>query len=256
MILFLRATIFNMLFFTLNALICVLAVPALLLPRKQTMSVIRFYLGLMEWLERYVLGLKYEIKGIENLPAEGPYIVAAKHQSLYETFKLHTLFDDPAIVLKKELLNIPIWGTFLSRINPIAIDRSSGKKAMQQVIDGAQRIKKDNRTLVIFPQGTRVTPDQTSKQKPYKAGIARIYDATKMPVVPLALNSGLYWPKKGWMRYPGTVTFEFLPAITEPLSVEDFLETLQNKLESRSNGLCLEAQKTYAYLPVKENTDA
>lgn len=204
---------------------------------RGTLAFIRAYVGSIHLLEKYVLGLDYEVRGLENLPPHGSYIVAAKHESPYETFKLHLLFDDPAIVLKKELLSIPLWGRFLARCRPIAIDRSRGRQAARQIIEGAKRVEKENRPIVIFPQGTRVYVWQTTKEKPYKPGIVRMYRETAMPVVPLALNSGLFWPRRSWLKRPGKVIFEFLPPIPPGEDPDALLPLLESRLETACKAL-------------------
>lgn len=188
-------------------------------------------------LEKFILGLDYEIRGLENLPSEGPYLIAAKHQSPYETLKLHILFDRPAIVLKQELLNIPLFGAYLKKADLIAIDRSTPQEAIESIQRGAKQAAEDKRPIVIFPQGTRVDPFTGSSEKRYKIGIMRIQEATDLPIIPLALNCGLFWPRKGWLKHPGTAVFEFLPPITVKGDRSKSLKVLENTLEEASNRL-------------------
>lgn len=241
MITFIRSTIFNILFYGLTALACILCLPGLLLPRAQALYVVYFFVYSVQILEKYVLGLDYEVRGAEHLPKDGPFIVAAKHQSPYETMKLHILFKDPAIVLKQELLRIPLWGRFLKKIDPIAIDRSQGKTAMAQIIEGAFHVRAQNRPLVIFPQGTRVYPHETPADKPYRIGVARIYEETAMPIIPLALNSGYFWPRRSWTKKPGKAIFEFLPPIMPGGNAQEVLDALQETVETKSTALHEEA---------------
>lgn len=237
-----RSTIFNVLFYSFNTLACVFCAPALAFTKREsTLKLVAWYLKKLEWLERNIMGLTYEIRGQENLPASGSYIVAAKHQSAYETFKLHLIFNDPAVVLKKELLAIPIWGKFLAKVDPIAIDRKAGRKSMSLIIDEAKRIQEQKRPIVIFPQGTRVRPEQTVKEKPYKAGVSRIQEATGMTIVPMALNSGVFWPKSGWKKKSGTVLFEFLPPIEPGKDTKEVTKEIERVLEEASARLCAEA---------------
>ena len=245
---FLRSTLFNIITYGAIAVACILCLPGLLLPREGAFVIIRAYVRSIHFLEKYIIGLDYEVRGLENLPKEGSYIVAAKHQSHYETHKLHILFEDPAIVLKKELLDIPLWGRFLQRIHPIAIDRSKGRSAGQQVVDGAKRVEKENRPIVIFPQGTRVFPWQTTKERPYKSGAARMYAATNMPIIPMALNSGLFWPRHSWIKRPGKVIFEFLPPIPPGKDADEVMKELEARLESASRALEEEALAENKYL--------
>lgn len=238
----LRSTIFNLAFYIFTALACIIALPSYFLPRSAFLWIVRAYLAVNTALERLILGLSYEVRGIENLPKDGSFIVAAKHQSPYETFKLHVLFEDPAVILKKELLSIPIWGAFLKKSDVIAIDRSSREEAMNSIIEGAKRMQAQNRPVIIFPQGTRVATEETTKDKPYKFGVARLYEATALPVVPLALNAGFFYPRKGWLKRPGTVIFEFLPPIENGLKKEEFMERLQTTLEEKSIELLQDAR--------------
>ncbi len=243
---FIRASLFNVAFYGFTALACVALTPALpFVKRDQALKILKWYVGVVYALEKFILRLDIEVRGLEHLPPDGAYIVAAKHQSPYETLKLHRIFDDPAIVLKKELLDIPIWGNFLARIDPIAIDRSQGKEAMRQVIDGAKRIKEQGRAIVIFPQGTRVWTYQTTKDKPYKMGVARIQEETGLTIVPMALNSGMFWPREGWMKRGGVCVFEFLPPIhATGRPAADVLKEVETVLEKASSRLREDAQKT------------
>lgn len=238
-----RATLFNLLFYGLTALACILCLPSLLLPREKAINwIVRNFVRSVYFLEKYVLGLDFEIRGLHRIPKQGAFIIAAKHESAYETMKLHLLFDDPAIVLKKELLRIPLWGQFLAKIDPIAIDRSKGKSAMQQIMEGAQHVARQHRPLIIFPQGTRVGIQTTTKEKPYKIGVVRMAEATNMPIIPLALNTGCFWPKNSWVKKPGKVVFEFLPPIDrQSLGPYEIVKDLEQKIESHSQALAAEA---------------
>lgn len=195
MIIWLRSLLFNIVFYSFSLCLCIAVLPCLLLPRAVTLFITRLYVRIVSLLEELILGLSCEIRGRENLPESGAYIVAAKHQSAYETLKLHCLFDDPSIILKQELLHIPFWGWFLGKLDPIAIDRSDKEGAMVSIIKGALRVKDQGRPIVIFPQGTRVHPHATTEEKPYKGGIIKMYNATKLPIIPMALNTGLFWKK-------------------------------------------------------------
>ena len=240
---YIRSILYNILFFGLTAIACFLCLPALLLPRKQAMAVPHAFVAVNAFLERTVLNLRYEIRGAEHLPQDGSYILAAKHQSAYETMKLHILFKDPAIILKKELLSIPLWGWYLAKSDVIAIDRSSPEAAVKSIQDGARHMKEMGRPIVIFPQGTRVKVDATTKEKPYRVGVARVQEATDLPIIPMAMNAGVFWPRNAFWKSSGTVVFEFLPPVNPGMDRSDLLSHLEEVIETTSNRLMDEARQ-------------
>lgn len=240
---FLRALLFNIFFYGFTVLACFVLVPLVLFPRDTILKAVCFWTGGVAWIEKHILGLTYEIRGAEHKPAQGTYIVAAKHQSAYETMKLHHLFGDPTIVLKKELLSIPLFGTFLKKVGVIAINRKNKDEAVAAILEGAQRMADQNRPIVIFPQGTRVAPETTAAQKPYKGGIVKLYKNTDLPILPLALNSGLFWRRNSFIKRPGHVVFEFLPVIENGLPEKKVMKALEDRIESKSNALMEEAAR-------------
>lgn len=239
-----RSALFMLSFFIVVGTTCVACLPTLVLPRKYYLWVVDFFGQQVYFLERFILGLDFEVRGIENVPSDGSsYLVAAKHESAYETFKLRLLFEDPAIILKKELLRIPLWGWYLKKSDVIAIDRSTPDSAMSSIAQGAQRMKDHGRPIIIFPQGTRVRIDETTQDKPYKSGIARIQQQVNLPIVPMALNSGYFWPRNSWLKRPGKIVFEFLPPIPAgALEKKDLMATLESRLEGASQRLLNEAR--------------
>lgn len=239
---FIRSLLFNIVFYGYTIFCCLLFMPSFLFPRPVILWVTRFWTRGVAVLEKYILGLTYEIRGQEHLPKDGTYIVAAKHQSAYETLKLHALFDDPTIVLKKELIGIPVFGTFLKKVDVIPIDRKNKESAMKAIVDGAKRMEENNRPIVIFPQGTRVPVHCDANQKKYKGGIAKMHSHTDIPIIPLALNSGLFWPKNSFIKRPGKVIFEFLPAIESDISDKEMMQTLATRIEQKTYDLMSEAQ--------------
>lgn len=233
----LRSTLFNLLFYALTAAACILALPALLLPRGAALWVLVTYQKALFLVERVVMGITLEVRGRENIPAHGAYLVAAKHQSPYETMKLHLIFPNPSVVLKKELMEIPLWGWYAARIGMIPIDRSAKSEAMKSLIRGAHLAIAEERPIVIFPQGTRVAVGQSAKDRPYRHGVARIQEATGLPILPMALNSGLFWPRKGWLRRPGTVVFSILPPIAPGKSVAETMAEIEKIIEDETEKL-------------------
>jgi 1-acyl-sn-glycerol-3-phosphate acyltransferase len=237
MIIFIRQILFNIAFYGATTIFCIVLTPAMLLPRPIFIIGLNSYFKSVHLIEKYVLGLDFEVRGKENIPASGSFIVAAKHYSAYETMKLHLLFFDPAIIMKKELTRIPLWGWLAMKAKMIFIDRGSREIALGSIVAGAKRVEAEGRPLVIFPQGTRVAIDDTPERKPYKGGIVRMYEATSQPILPLAMNSGLFWKKNAFFKKPGKVIFEILPPIPSGLTGADALAQLQNVLETKSNEL-------------------
>lgn len=245
---YIRSILFNIVFYAFTVFACIVLLPCLVLPREVGLNVARFWTKTTHLIEKYVLGLDLEIRGLEYLPKEGSFIVAAKHQSAYETTKLHHLFHDPSIVLKKELYDIPLWGPFLKKVDMIAIDRKNREEAMKSIVDGAKRMKDQGRPIVIFPQGTRVAPEIAADKKPYKVGIARMYEETGLTVIPMALNSGLFWQRNSFFKLPGKVIFEFLPPIQPGQDKDSFMKELEQTLESKSIALMNEARTENPHL--------
>lgn len=204
---------------------------------------IMLYARSVAWLEKHIVGLTYEVRGIENLPKEGTVIIAAKHQSAYETLKLHLLLGDPTIVLKKELMSIPLFSVFLKKIGVIAIDRADKEGSIKAIVEGAEKMKRSNRPILIFPQGTRVAPHVSAREKSYKGGIAKMYEYTGLPITPLALNSGLFWGRNSFWKRPGKVVFEFLPSIEPGLPDKKVMKAIEDRLENASTKLMQEAKQ-------------
>jgi 1-acyl-sn-glycerol-3-phosphate acyltransferase len=180
-----------------------------------------------------LVGLDHRVVGRERVPKE-PVIFAVKHQSSWETLALALLLDRPIYVLKRELIWIPIFGLYLLRSGALAVDRSAGAKALRQLIRAAEQAAKSGRPFLIFPEGTRVAPGQ---HHPYQPGIAALYDKLNRPVVPVALNSGLFWGRRSFLKKPGRITVEFLEPIPAGLDRRRFMKDLENRLEGASQRL-------------------
>lgn len=241
---YVRSILFLGAFYGTTALMCIVALPSLLFPDGPSIA-IRVYERLLTSLERDILGLTYEVRGV--VP-KGPCIIAAKHYSAYETLKLHLLLSNPAIILKRELLRIPLWGWFLARAGAIPIDRSRGAKALKVMGAAALTAAAKGQEIVIFPQGTRIAPTDTPHQKPYRPGVAQIAAATHLPVIPLATNSGAFWPRTSWRKRGGVVIFEFLEPLTFMSSKRDLIIALQESLEAASERLMCEAQQENKFI--------
>ena len=244
--LILRSLVFNILFYVNLALWLVLAAfPALLLPRRALLAVTVGWATTALWLMRVVAGTTYEIHGRENIP-QGGIIVAAKHQSFWETFVLMTLFKDPIFILKRELMRIPFFGWCLYKFRMIPVDRGGKARALAQVTRRAKTELRDNqRQLLIFPEGTR---RPAGAPPAYKFGVAHLYAELKLPCLPIALNSGLYWPRRSFLRRPGTIRLEILPPIAAGLDKVAFQTLLQQRIETTSDRLLAQGRAELAQL--------
>jgi len=205
-----------------------IALPSLLLPSKITLLFGKFLGHYVIFIVRFFLNTKIEIKGINNIPKGEKYFIASAHQSMFETFALQALIDYPVFILKKELLKIPIFGLYLKKIKSIEITRDTTTKDNINFFSRvAKIIKNENRPLLIFPQGTRIKPNEIV---PFKKGVGRIYETLNISCVPIALNSGNVWPKKGMIKYPGKITISLLEPIKPGLNRDQFINHLENKI--------------------------
>ncbi|MFO0995774.1 MAG: lysophospholipid acyltransferase family protein [Alphaproteobacteria bacterium] len=223
----LRSVLFNLVFFAWSGAMALVLWPALLLPPQHLPWIGRLWArGCLALLSRTVR-LSHEVRGRAHLP-EGPVIVASKHQSAWDTIVFFLLFANPAYVLKAELLLIPIIGWYLRRVGMIAIDRDGGARALKGMLAAAKRAIGEGRPIVIFPEGTRTAPGAT---RPYHPGTAALYAHLGLPVVPVALNSGLYWGRRRFIKRPGRIVVEFLPAIAPGMERRAFGAELERRIE-------------------------
>lgn len=235
---FIRSVIFNILFFGVSTLITI--VLTLTLPFSRSV----LHRGLKAWMWwimttlRAVVGLSYEVRGRENIP-DGAVIFASKHQSAWETGIFFLLAEDPSYVLKKELLSIPFYGRLLKKEKMVSIDRDGGASALKQMVRDSRDILEEGRQLVVFPEGTRSEP---GSKLPYHPGIAAVYKQAGVPVVPVALNSGLFWGRRSFAKQPGKILIEFLPAMEEGLDRKTFMSELENRIEAATDALIAEAR--------------
>jgi 1-acyl-sn-glycerol-3-phosphate acyltransferase len=227
-VILLRSLLFNLVFYVWMAILGTVSLPVLLLPRRFAWAVGRLYVRQMMVLLRNLVGLDYRVIGAAHLP-HGAAIVAMKHQSAWETLILPLLFADPAVVLKRELLLLPFFGWWQMKLGMIAVDRGAGARALKQIVAQARDRLAQGRTIVIFPQGTRTPP---GARRPYQPGLAALYLQLGVPVVPVALNSGLFWRRRSCLRLPGTMTIEFLPPIAPGLARAAFEAALEQAIEA------------------------
>lgn len=237
----LRSALFIVFTWVWTLVLAILYLPLLLAPRKAMLPAVRLWLGGMLGALKVVAGLGWELRGRENLP-QGPFIVASKHQSAFETFVFHLILGDPAYILKRELLWIPFFGWYLGKSGVIAIDRSAGTKALKAMVKGAEEAAAEGRPVVIFPEGTRAAP---GAKLPYHTGVAMLYGALKVPVVPVALNSGLFWRRRGFAKKPGVLTLEALEPIQPGMDRKAFMAELETRIEAATDRLLGEARERF-----------
>ena len=236
---FLRSALYQLFFLPWTLVLCVLYLPLLAAAHRRTVQRAAFFwLEGALWLQKWVLGLSFEVRGQEFLPKSGA-IIAAKHQSAWETLIFHRLVGDPAFVLKKELLSLPLIGWYMRCTEQIAIDRSAGSSALKMMLEGGRRAVEQGRALIIFPEGHRQPPHHAGR---YHPGVFKLYEALKVPVVPIALNSGLFWPRNAFLRHSGHITVQILPPIAPGLAREEFMHRLQEAIEGTTR--ILEAKAT------------
>lgn len=238
MLILIRSILFNALFYLNTLVYLIIALPTFFMPYRAIIAVARSWGRTNLRLLRAVAGTGCEVRGREKIPP-GPIIVAAKHQSAWETFALLTLFPNPTFIMKRELQWIPIFGWLTIKGRMVPIDRSRGAAALAEMTERARQELADGRQLIIFPEGTRRPPGAEPR---YKQGVAHLYVAEGVPVVPIALNSGLFWPRRSIRRFPGTIVAEILDPIAPGLSKDEFFARLQDALEPATARLIAEAR--------------
>ena len=233
-----RSLLFTALFYVNITVRMIVALPTIFLPYSFLHGVLRAYASSTLWLLRVVCGITVEWREREKLP-DGAYIVACKHQSSWETFALFMLLPDPTYVLKRELMSLPLFGWLATKAKMIPVDRGSHAKAFAGMAAAAREEIARGRQIVIFPEGTRRPPGAKPR---YLPGVAFLYAELGLPCVPVALNSGLFMPRRSLRRYPGTVLVEVLDAIPPGLDRREFLTRLQNVLEEATSRLVAEGR--------------
>ena len=236
-----RSICFNVAFFGSAPLIVTALLALAPFPRRFTHEGMRKWLRFLMWLARVLARIDYEIRGRENLPT-GPVIIAAKHQSAWDTAAFFILLDDASFIIKKELMAIPVYGWLLSRDRMIAIDREGGAGALKKMLSDSRAALAAGRQVVIFPEGTRGTPGE---RLAYHPGVAALYAMTKVAVVPVALNSGLFWERHSFLKHPGTITVEYLEPILPGMERHAFMAELEKRIETASDNLRTEAEARF-----------
>ncbi len=232
-----RSVLFNLLFYVTLVVLMIIGLPMMLGGRRCVFALARVWGAVSICLLRMICGLRVEYRGIANIPS-GPVLIAAKHQSFLETFALLKYAPDFAIILKRQLTFVPLFGLYLVVSKQIAIDRARGRQALQQIATAAKLVLAAGRQVFIYPEGTRRPPGAPPR---YKHGVAALYAETGAPCLPVAVNTGLFWRRHGFLRRPGVAVIEYLPLIAPGLDRETFAERLQDTIETACARLNAEA---------------
>lgn len=246
--LFIRSLLFNVVFYVSTTVQMVFWIPVyFLMAREDSRKVIRIW-GLSSlWFHHKIVGTTFAFEGLENIPEDGGYMVAGKHQSSWETFTLLLFLKAPTYILKRELMYIPLFGWYAAKADVVPVNRGKRSIALAKMTKEAARQLKEDRQIVIFPEGTRVAPFAPPN---YKFGIASLYQKTGYGVLPMALNSGLFWSRQSFLRYPGKITMRFLPVIEGGLEMGEFRKRLENDIETATNELMHRAEIDEPNLPL------
>jgi len=233
-----RALAFNVAFFAWTGIAGTIGLPFLIAPRAVTMRFGQFWARIVLVLLRVIVGLDYEIRGLDRIPRSG-CIIAMKHQSAWDTLILLVVLSDPAAVMKRELLLVPFYGWYAARAGSIAVDRKAGASALRRMIAAARPIVAQGRPIVIFPEGTRVA---LGARLPYQPGVAALYQALAVPLVPAAVNSGYFWGRRSFLKRPGRIVLEFLDPIAPGWPRRQVIAELEQRIETAAAELLREAE--------------
>ncbi len=233
-----RSALFNLVFYLNLALFLVLGSWFLFMPRKWAIRALQAWASTSLFWLRVIAGVKLEVRGADNIPS-GACLVAGKHHSLWETFAILPLLDDPAMVMKRELMWLPLFGWFSYKFRMIPVERSAGSQALRDLLARAEDEAAAGRQIVIMPEGTRRAPDDPPD---YKPGAAALYARLNIPCVPFALNSGLFWPRRKFLRLPGTIVISFLDPISPGHGKKVFQKELQECIETETAKLVREGR--------------
>lgn len=247
-----RSLVYAASFYVVTALMLVGGLWLLVAPRRWAMAGLKLHGRICLWLLATICGTRLEVRGREHLPA-GACLVVSKHQSAWDTFALLTLFDDAAIVLKDELKWIPFYGWFCVKFEHILVKRDRAAVALKQMIADARDRVAAGRQVMIFPEGTRQTPGAAPD---YKPGYVALYEALGVPCVPIALNSGLYWPRRSMLRFPGTIVVEILPVLAPGMPRAAFRKDIEARIEAAADRLIAEAADATSPPPMPAEADA
>lgn len=226
----LRSIFFNVIFYGGTILGLTILSPLLLLPKQWHNWIPQYWSSWVSWLLKVTININYRISGKQYMPKK-PVLLAIKHQSAWETIALNHIMPGVVYILKKELTYIFPFGCYLKKIGMIPLDRNGGIQSLKKMIQLAKERIREGHSIIIFPEGTRSKP---GTHNPYKKGIYFLYKQLNVPVVPVALNSGLFWPRRTFLKYPGVIEIDFLPPIQPGMEEKQFMSFLENAIETAS----------------------
>lgn len=229
-----RAAAFNLLFYAWIAVLGIACLPLLALPRRHATVAARLWARGVLMLLRHVVGLDHQVEGRAHLPP-GPALIAAKHESAWDTIVFLVALDDPAYVLKRELLALPIYGWFCAKLAMVPVDRTGGATALKAMVAAAGRAVAEGRSVVIFPQGTRTAPGVKAPYHPGVYALAAAFPA--LPVVPVAVDSGRFWGRRAFVKRPGMITLRYLEPLSPSLPRRAFMAELEARIEGATSAL-------------------
>lgn len=241
-----RAILFNTYLYSLTAVMIAICLPTLFLTTKLTLKIVNTWARWILAGLRVIGGVTHEVRGHEYIPEDGA-LFAVKHQSMWETIALFSILKNPAIIQKQELSRIPLYGQFTEKAGMISIDRNAQATALRKMVAACERQLKEGRSVVIFPEGSRAAP---GTKLGYKSGVAGLYSRLNIPCTPVALNSGLYWPRRSLRFQTGTIQIEFLPPIEPGLKRKTFMAELEHRIEDASQRLYKEGLSTLGDKPM------
>ncbi|MEI8320928.1 MAG: lysophospholipid acyltransferase family protein [Alphaproteobacteria bacterium] len=228
-----RSILFNIIFYGGTTIGLTVLCPLLLMPKAMYRWIPHAWSTWVSWVLRTIVGVTYRIEGKEYMP-KTPVLMAIKHQSAWETIALNHIIKAPAYILKKELTYIFPFGLYLKKAGMIPLDRRGTVASLKNMISLSKKRLEEGYSIIIFPEGTRSAP---GTQNPYKKGIYTLYKRLDTPVVPVALNSGVYWPRRTFLKYPGEIVLKFLPPLQPGMEEKEFMSALEKSIETASKGL-------------------
>ena len=230
---FIGSLLFNLGFYAFTTITVITSLPILLLPRGVLMWVLRSYTWITELMLRLFCGVRVQVEGAENIPP-GAVLIVSKHQSAFDTVFWLSRLPDPCYVMKIELMRIPVWGWLARKCGMVAVDRAGGAPALRRMVREVQVAAEAGRQIVIYPEGTRVVPGERA---PWQPGVAAIAGASRLPVIPVATNSGLFWGRKAFSKRPGIIRVKILPPLPPGLGRAKLMAELETVIERESAAL-------------------